>query len=40
MVLNIKEFFIFFRYEAIFTWLKTPGMAVHAIRLRIHKGFR
>jgi len=39
MVLNYKEFCIFFRYQAIFAWLKTSGYTAHAVQNKIHKGF-
>jgi hypothetical protein len=31
MSLNLKEFYIWFRYEQVFFWLRTTGMQVHAI---------
>lgn len=39
MSLNLKQFFIWFRYPSIFFWLRTTGMNVHAIQSKIHKGF-
>jgi len=39
LFLNIKEFYIWFRYEPVFTWLRTMGFNVHAIQDKIHEGF-
>lgn len=39
MSLNLKEFYVWFRYKKTFAWLKTTGMQVHAIKTKIAKGF-